>query len=164
MSPEYNFVRSRFQWSAELVEKFRVLWSDSALSARQIALRLGMTRNAVLGKRKRLGLPERGAGTRPPATGDSLRPSKASHARRGDTLREANIRREKPWRGPLPLADAATDLPPDQSDCAVTILELTESSCRWPLGQPSALMSYCGAPQEPGLSYCPRHCALALRR
>ncbi len=153
-----HFVRSRFQWPNERMDLFRQLWSDPAMSAAKIALRLGMTRNAVLGKRKRMGLPERGSGTREPATGDSLRPSKRSRARRGE-----GVAAPKPhWqpRQPDCEATAAVDLPPESSDCAVTILGLTDTTCRWPL----AAMTYCGAMPLGDSPYCLRHARMAYRR
>ncbi len=162
MSLTDNFVRSRFQWPDELVDRFRQLWSDPAMSASKIALRLGMTRSAVLGKRKRMGLPERGSGVRVPASGDSLRPSKRSRARRGEGAGQT-----KPhWRPSLPdcEATAAVDLPPESSDCAVTILGLTEQTCRWPIGEAAAAMTYCGATALDESSYCGRHHRLAHKR
>ncbi len=61
-------------------------------------------------------------------------------------------------------ATAAVDLPPDQSDCAVTILGLTDSTCRWPIERPAEPMLYCGAaPIQDGKPYCQRHDRLAHR-
>lgn len=46
------------------------------------------------------------------------------------------------------------ELPPDQSPCAVTFLQLAAHHCRWPIGD-SPFM-YCGARRDDG-SYCLRH-------
>lgn len=40
-----------------------------------------------------------------------------------------------------------------------TLLELTSGMCRWPSGDPKEDLQFCGAPSEPGLSYCDKHMA-----
>ena len=52
-------------WTPDRVGLLRVLWTQG-LSAKQIAVRLGggITRNAVIGKRIRLGLPDRATSTK----------------------------------------------------------------------------------------------------
>src|SRR3990167_2127547 len=58
-----------------------------------------------------------------------------------------------------------TDLQPDESPFACTLMKLTEVSCRWPLGDPKSQdFQFCGAQKVEGLSYCPRHAVLAYRR
>ena len=48
-------------WTDDKIELFRQLWLDG-LSCSRIAEALGCTKNAIVGKRKRLGLPERVGG------------------------------------------------------------------------------------------------------
>ena len=45
----------------------------------------------------------------------------------------------------------------------VTIIELKEAMCRWPLGDPaSSEFRYCGSPSASG-PYCAYHCGLAYQ-
>jgi GcrA cell cycle regulator len=45
----------------------------------------------------------------------------------------------------------------------VTIVELKEAMCRWPLGDPtSPEFRYCGSPASSG-PYCANHCSLAYQ-
>ncbi len=46
----------------------------------------------------------------------------------------------------------------------VTILDLTERMCKWPIGDPKhADFRFCGKPSVPGMPYCPEHCAMAYQ-
>ncbi len=109
-------------------------------SASQAALILHKTRNAVIGKRHRMGLESksglvngRSAGTR------KTRPTG---------------RPRLPYR---PRPSEITELPSDVSPCAVTFAELAPHHCRWPL----AAGDYCGAVKDEGCSYCRRHRRIA---
>ena len=49
----------------------------------------------------------------------------------------------------------------------VSLLQLRQCSCRWPLwtdGAPFERQFYCGEPQAAGSSYCERHAARSARR
>ena len=46
----------------------------------------------------------------------------------------------------------------------VTIVELRESMCKWPLGDPSSSeFRYCGSPVSSGTPYCQHHGKLAYQ-
>ena len=46
----------------------------------------------------------------------------------------------------------------------VTIMELREGMCRWPLGDPTTpAFRYCGAGAVEGLPYCPHHAQIAYQ-
>jgi len=134
-------------WTPERVEMLRKLWSEGETAA-VIADRLGvMSRSAVLGKIFRLRLPmadagvanQKGAATGEP--GESI----VGPARRRRSA--ARIRRAKP-----PVAKATQHK---------TLLELTNTTCRWPHGRPGTeKFFFCGAPEadlEQGIPYCARH-------
>ena len=127
-------------WTEERVELLRKLWGDG-LSAAQVAAELGpgITRNAVIGKIHRLGLAER-------AKTSSIPRPRAPRTPRTQT---AEIRAQ----GPVVMGNVALALSPNalvavapQIDeenvipisARVTLMELRESMCRWPLGDPSA--------------------------
>jgi len=43
----------------------------------------------------------------------------------------------------------------------ITLLELTEKRCKFPLGHPDEPdFGFCGEPAHPGFPYCVAHCAL----
>ena len=46
-------------WTRERIERLTLLWADRRLTATDIAAKLNTTRNSVIGKAHRLGLPHR---------------------------------------------------------------------------------------------------------
>jgi GcrA cell cycle regulator len=135
---------SRSAWSEDTVERLKVLWSQDELTASVIARRLGVSRNAVLGKVHRLKLPTR----RGRQSVRSAPPPKAKPVRR-----VRRVRRPMTARTPT-MADAAwTGL--------VSRLErLPSQACHWPLGDPrDADFAFCGRPAA-GRIYCDAHWVL----
>ena len=149
-------------WTDERVETLKKLWADG-LSASQIAAELGgITRNAVIGKVHRLGL-----------SGRAKSPSSA--APRPRKARSAHMLRvSRPtMRGNTALAhayDLEVEVEPEQSDNIIplgqrrSLLELTEETCRWPIGDPgTAEFFFCGGHSLGGLPYCAYHSRVAYQ-
>jgi len=154
-------------WTDERVELLRKLWLDGK-SASQIAAELenGITRNAVIGKVHRLGLSGRakvaGATTprprpRPPALRQPMvRP--CTPMTRGATALAFELQPIQ-RREAEPIEDIVASLAE-----SVTIMELRESMCRWPLGDPTtAEFRFCGSKSDAGGSYCRHHSRLAYQ-
>ncbi len=54
---------------------------------------------------------------------------------------------------------------PAKAEKIITILDLTERTCRWPIGDPlKPGFRFCGAPVNPGVSYCQEHALLAFQQ
>jgi GcrA cell cycle regulator len=129
------------------------MWA-AGYSSSQIGAELGITRNAVMGKLNRLGL----SGTVP--KGNKVpRPRRASGGAVGvqRSQRLKNARRRM-------FACESNEQPADQSDCAVSFMDVQPHQCRYPIGEPSDLNSFrfCGAQklEEAGSPYCLRHTRL----
>ena len=141
-------------WSHNRVEQLKKLW-EAGLSASQIAAELGnVSRNAVIGKVHRLGLSGRGK---------SL--SSAAPLRRKAHPAQHVMRVTRTIaRGNTALAQAFEVEPdPVTSDNVVpmsqrlSLLELTEATCHWPIGAPSSPdFFFCGGKVLTGLPYCAR--------
>jgi GcrA cell cycle regulator len=160
-------------WTDEIVEQLKQHWTDGK-SASQIASLLGngLTRNAIIGKVHRLGLAGRaktpGANVARPRR---LPPPPAHRMAGPQRLASAAPRM---MRGATALAIAPQALAEAEEEAAfesvvvpmslrVTILELKEAMCRWPLGDPSsAEFRYCGSPKTAG-PYCAYHGGLAYQ-
>ena len=138
-------------WTEARIDTLKTLAADG-LSASQIAAEMGgLTRNAVLGKLHRLGTQL----VKKPGRPTGLKPrTKALHRTQFNRRRVAELANLNP---------AVVALPPDQSPFACTIMDLTEKSCKWPLGTPSHDMHYCGDGKMSFGPYCPRHARLAWR-
>jgi GcrA cell cycle regulator len=156
-------------WTDERVELLAKLWSEG-LSASQIAAELGggVTRNAVIGKVHRLGLSGRGK-AQAPATPRSRKPIRPADP---DTAGEPPI--QDAALLPVSTAGPQSEVSPEQAGPQddvvvplserVTIMELRESMCRWPLGDPTtAEFRFCGAHAITGLPYCTHHARVAYQ-
>jgi GcrA cell cycle regulator len=159
-------------WTDEIVEQLKQHWMDGK-SASQIAglLGNGVTRNAVIGKVHRLGLAGRAktpgsAAARPPRR----LASPPAHRIAGPRL---NSPAPRMMRGATALAfapHALSELEQPEFESVVvpmslrvTIIELKESMCRWPLGDPATSeFRYCGSPTASG-PYCAYHGGLAYQ-
>ena len=165
----------KMPWTEERVDLLKKLWNDG-LSASQIAARLGagVTRNAVIGKVHRLNLsgrvtqPRTTAPRAPrktrepshpgrPASGPSM-PSSGSAALKAYSRAEANPRLEAlPEPTPLRLID----LP---KDGRITILHLSDKTCKWPIGDPgNEDFCFCGHSPRDGSPYCEYHARIAYQ-
>jgi GcrA cell cycle regulator len=150
-------------WTDERVETLKKLWAEGH-SASQIAAELGgITRNAVIGKVHRLGLSGR-AKSPSSAAPRPRKPRAASHMLR--------VTRSS-MRGNTALAHAyELDIDPEAEpiDNVIplgqrrSLLELTEDTCRWPIGDPgSADFYFCGGPAITSLPYCAYHSRIAYQ-
>jgi GcrA cell cycle regulator len=168
--------RSKMSWTEERVELLRKLWGDG-LSASQVAAELGpgITRNAVIGKIHRLGLAERaktaaaprprsavkGAAARQPAPAQivaAAAPRAGGHAVHGNVAlayapQAMVVARVAPEDVVIPLSER------------VTLMELRESMCRWPMGDPTTPeFRFCGAKSPIGAGpYCAHHSRVAYQ-
>jgi GcrA cell cycle regulator len=150
-------------WTDERVELLKKLWADG-LSASQIAAEIGaVTRNAVIGKVHRLGL-----------SGRAKSPSSAAARPRKPRSATQMLRVARPAiRGNTALAHAYEydyEPEPELTENVIpigqrrTLLELTEATCRWPIGDPGAAeFFFCGGNTLPGLPYCHYHSRIAYQ-
>lgn len=148
------------------IERLKELCSVVHMSASRIAAELSeewetpISRNAIIGKCKRLDIPLPGAGRvaqgRPrPAFPGERRP----HAQR--PLR-VYVPRNRPRCEPVDTPAAEDDAGAPIAG-GVTLLELGHEDCRWPFGNPlSPGLRFCGQRIEPGRFYS--FCAFHLRR
>lgn len=151
-------------WSDDRVEQLKRLW-EAGLSASQIAAELGnVTRNAVIGKVHRLGLSGRAKST---SSSSVPRPRKTRPA-------QQMMRISRPVsRGNTALAHAfemEVDVDTVPFDNVVpmsqrkTLLELTEDTCHWPVGDPgSSDFFFCGGKSLASLPYCAHHSRIAYQ-
>jgi GcrA cell cycle regulator len=168
---------TRSTWTPARVRHLRRLLSKGA-SATRIACELGggASRNAVLGKVRRLGI-----------TALRAHPRRSRHStRRGNRAVSSHaipdhLRASRPaeWNWPFPawIVDARlhadnepyVDNPGNDADIPSaqrrSLLDLNSRTCRWPVGDPGGSdFFFCGAPPLVGRPYCAEHCARACAR
>ena len=146
------------EWTTDAVARLRTLWAEGHPTA-EIGRRMGMTKNAVIGKAHRLQLPKRPS----PICRTAGGPRKPAPARaRGPTL--------------APLASVASSVPlpppPPTSPRQASVLAPTRSyadrsgrPCCWPLGEPGQPgFRFCDAATNSSRPYCAEHSDVAYVR
>ena len=159
-------------WTDERVEKLKKLWSEG-LSASQIAAQLGgVSRNAVIGKVHRLSLPGRAGSTTtvrtPKRTTSAPRaPNYASRVatrtvarQQGATMLKEEI--EIDTVEEVRFRPAANVVVPISRRLGLT--ELTERTCKWPVGDPlKDDFHFCGCESPDNSPYCTYHQRMAYQ-
>jgi GcrA cell cycle regulator len=163
-------------WTDERVEKLKRLWSEG-LSASQIAAQLGgVSRNAVIGKVHRLSLPGRAkaGGTATSARSAAKRATSAPRAPNyaarvttrtvtraaGATVLKEEI--EIDTAEVLEYAPVSNVVLPISK--RLTLTELTERTCKWPVGDPlKDDFHFCGCESPENSPYCKFHAKLAYQ-
>ncbi|GAC1041545.1 GcrA family cell cycle regulator [Rhizobium sp. No.120] len=163
-------------WTDERVEKLKKLWSEG-LSASQIAAQLGgVSRNAVIGKVHRLNLPgrakaggtttvartpKRGAAAPRTATYGSRVATRTVVARQqGATMLKEEI--EIDSVNEIQYRPASNVVVPISRRLGLT--ELTERTCKWPVGDPlKDDFHFCGNDSPDSSPYCTYHQRMAYQ-
>ena len=166
-------------WTDEVIERLRAFWAEGHSTA-EIGRRMGVSKNAVVGKAHRLGL--------------TARPSPIRRAPGGEAPRRAAIRRTVgPTLPPLSEVVEPVELPPPPAPPAPPPLRVAVAApppapvpslpsvaapslrsvgrtsgggrvipCCWPIGEPGTRsFRFCDAASAAGKPYCSEHAALA---
>jgi GcrA cell cycle regulator len=173
-------------WTDERVETLKKMWGEGQ-SASQIAKELGgVTRNAVIGKVHRLGLSNRATSNssvkseaKPKAAPKAAAPKEAPAPKAAEPAAEkpSNVtplrRQIIPAGQPLPPQPSANEISPEalarvseieKKAKKLTLLELTERTCKWPVGDPATPdFWFCGLPTQTGKPYCEAHVGVAFQ-
>lgn len=145
-------------WPQDKIERLRELWSHDDYSTAEIARRLNISKNAVLGKAHRVGL--------------ASRPSPIRERIANDDRRRRFSRSIRVHLPPLPsvavaaptskLVPSLTSAPvrPKSEPIAPRLI-----ACAWPIGEPhTASFRFCDAKAVSGKPYCEEHCRIAYTR
>ncbi|MBR1193218.1 GcrA family cell cycle regulator [Bradyrhizobium sp. AUGA SZCCT0160] len=149
-------------WTDEKIEELKRHW-DADRTCSQIAAAMGVTRNAIIGKAHRLGLPAK-----------TIKPRMDPAEARIRRLERQKIydarRRGKPITARIIMEAPAPIVPPDfVGDLRIPTrdlrdwMEFSPNQCRFIADEPPG-PDYlaCGNETIPGASYCP-HCAERLK-
>ena len=181
-------------WSDERVELLKKMWGEGQSASQIAKELGGVTRNAVIGKVHRLGLSNRSSGGKAdaamPKADTKPAETEAKPAPEAKTPpKPANppVEEEAPAIVPMTRARAAIipagqRLPPqpsaneidpaalakvseiEKSARKLTLMELTERTCKWPVGDPATeKFWFCGLPVQAGKPYCEAHVGVAFQ-
>jgi GcrA cell cycle regulator len=140
-----------YNWTPERVALLRELWNAHRLTASQIGSLLHITRNAVIGKARRLDLDRRNT---------------ANHKPRTPVADRRKRWRKRPHRplikvSSMPAAISAAR-PPVVEGQPVLLIDLQSHHCRWPIGEPPEML-FCGQVNNGSSSYCEAHAKRAYQ-
>lgn len=177
-----------FEWTDENTARLRELW-NAGLSTKKIGYELGCSKNAVIGRARRIGLDGRASPIKNPRPNDpyakarwmlSVRYSVSTVAKKTgipeEAIQEISTRPKRlppviksqdqialPFAAiPRPALKPVIVAPPPPLP-AVPVGRVRE--CCWPIGEPRAKdFRYCDAPSVPGRPYCDEHYKVAYMK
>lgn len=181
-------------WTDERVELLKKMWGEGQSASQIAKELGGVTRNAVIGKVHRLGLSNRssGGGSTDSSKTEAKAKSAAKKEAAKPKVKEAAAPAPEPAAAPAPrpavsparkaIIPAGQPLPPQPSANEIspealakvnevekkskklTLLELTERTCKWPVGDPATDdFWFCGLPVQSGKPYCEAHVGVAFQ-
>jgi GcrA cell cycle regulator len=146
-------------WSDGQIDTLRTMWVTSA-GVVEIASAVGKSRNAIVGKARRLNLPPK-AGYVP-----SRKPPESRESTRARVNANYQRTRRVPVAGQGVMFGTAaydradpTPVPPERviPECRmIDLADIEANDCRWPIGD-NPNIKFCGVPKQVGSSYCPYH-------
>ena len=150
------------EWNAEAIDRLRALWAEGHSTA-EIGRRMGISKNAVVGKAHRLSLPARPS----PIRRDVVAAAKPVPARRhtlplmSATLEPMPVlRRLEPMVAAVRLA--VVPAPRPVLAALRPFPRVGGKSCCWPIGEPGTRgFTFCTSQAMSAKPYCPEHAALA---
>jgi GcrA cell cycle regulator len=150
------------EWNDTVIAELKVFWSDG-LSTAEIGRRLGISKNAVVGKAHRLDLSPRPSPIRrqerdpdapaptPRASGPTLAPLPSDPPPEPGPSLQANPNPPPAIKPPAPRRLAPVAAP-----------VVRVSACCWPIGEPGKpSFHFCDAVAVQGKPYCTEHAQLA---
>jgi GcrA cell cycle regulator len=147
------------EWTPERTTALMTFW-DEGLPTAEIGRRLGITKNAVVGKVHRLGLPKRGSPIQRVRSNVS-RPTVPTQPR-SVTSSLSNVVMHKATKPAPAPAPAPQVMDPRLPTKVIKLSALTSEMCSWPIGDPSTEgFRFCGHKAIANKPYCPEHCAMA---
>ncbi len=181
-------------WTDERVETLKSMWADGKSASQIAKELGGVTRNAVIGKVHRLGLSNRTPGAESEAEAAPAAAQPEEEAAKSAAPAEEKAEADAPSAAARPASQATNipaqrpklipgqPLPPQPSANEIsaealanlaevakkakrlTLMQLTERTCKWPVGDPATDdFWFCGLQTAPGKPYCEVHVAVAFQ-
>lgn len=160
---------SHNDWPEETTALLLQLTKDG-LSCSAVGQRIGKSRNAVIGKLHRLERAGKKVDRRGAALKQGSAPAKGVAARPAPSLQSVALagvpaaKRGRPFnpRGVTPALPALTEPVPLVNGARITIMQLTSSTCKWPIGDPQSKdFCFCGHAPHENSPYCDYHARAA---
>jgi GcrA cell cycle regulator len=142
-------------WTEESVAELRRLW-DKGLTANEIAKKLGVTKNAIVGKVHRLCLKARPSPIKPKTD--------ENEELVVETTEEIIVAEpvEETITEVVEVEEVADKKSKKSETDRTKLIDLDSHTCRWPIGDPrDDDFGFCGKKVRVGQTYCDEHAAIA---
>ena len=154
-----------FDWTDAAIVRLKALWAEGHSTA-EIGRRMGISKNAVIGKSHRLNLTARPSPIRPARQVKDCRPRRISCPSLAE-LQGKPPATPKPAAPPVPAAPARLAAPtlvlaPTSEPLPARVALLSKHPCAWPIGEPGTTsFRFCAELAQTGKPYCLDHCTKA---
>ena len=142
-------------WTNEQVDQLREMWSEG-LTANEIAKKLGVTKNAIVGKVHRLCLKARPSPIKTKVAELKVEEAVSLDVEEGGCA-EVSVQDKQALETEVVVKE--------KKSCHCNNVKLTEldsHTCRWPIGDPrDDDFCFCGKRVRTGQTYCDEHSAMA---
>ena len=136
-------------WTTEKVEKLKELWGKGNTASQIAEIIGGVSRNAVIGKAHRLNLSAK------------IKTKNSVNSSFKNNLTPDNVGQKRNRRSKFKSLIIEKDFEPENPK---HLEELTETSCKWPIGHPDEKDFYfCGRTSLKDFSYCKLHLLYAYQ-
>lgn len=147
-------------WTDKMVEDLKKLWLDG-LSTSEIAKKLGISKNSVVGKVHRLSL-----SGRPSPIKKKEEEIERAAAARAKKIKETQAKEALAVEIEEETITVSVEKPATKAavraDNLIRVTDLDSHTCRWPLGDPrDENFHFCGKKVRTGQTYCDEHSAIA---
>lgn len=159
------------EWTSTVIQQLRDLWTDKRLSTAEIGKRLHCSKNAIIGKARRLDLPGRPSPILAKGSGDAQFyvkpiPTPLPSFAPVETPPVLVQIVEPPEAAPMTDKPPPVIVRPLPSTLPFRVEYVREPlTCRWPMGGPGRKnFRFCDAARPRTCSYCEEHAKLAYAK
>ena len=143
-------------WTEQMVEDLRQMWLEG-LTANEIAKKLGVSKNSIVGKVHRLCLTARPSPIKKKE--ETEEPKKTAQKQVIETINEEFLP-EIEEEETLEIEEISAPKPSKVN--GVKLVNLDSHTCRWPIGDPrDEDFCFCVKKVRAGQTYCDEHAAMA---
>ena len=157
-------------WTDRMVDELKSLW-QTGLTTSEIAKKLGVSKNSIVGKVHRLSLSGRPSPIKkkeaPSPKNNHEKQVKNTSENKKEEVRATIITEKTAIVEQKKDEKIATTIEiqtatPEKSDGLVRLTDLDNHTCRWPIGDPKdENFHFCGKKIKTGQTYCDEHSAIA---
>ncbi len=149
-------------WTSDVIATLRHLWEEGHSTA-EIGRRMGVSKNAIVGKAHRLDLPSRPSPIRPLGAETARTVTRPKRTRVPRLAELIPVKAEMPAATPKTVQHPVTAVPPPpQTVERRPIVTIGSKPCCWPIGEPGTpAFRFCNSFAVAHKPYCEQHCARA---